>query len=141
MPQLIPSSSNDLNNSRLACSSAYSHCYCCSVSFSFAWSWCRWLSYEFATSLHSSRLRVLSFLFCGSNERELSLWPWRIVFASNFVGSIVTMYFATDEHMADLYYLHLFNTMVQVCPPLSPGPTCQLFTCLISIRWNFPLDW
>lgn len=67
--------------------------------------------------LNANRLkeaRVLSFLFCGSNEREISAWPWRIVFMSNLVASVTTVYFAMDEHLADLYALHLANTIVQV---------------------------
>jgi hypothetical protein len=59
-------------------------------------------------------LRVITFLICGSNDRETSVWPWRIVFFSNLIGSILTMHFAMDENLYDLYYLHLSNTMLQI---------------------------
>lgn len=55
----------------------------------------------------------LQFLFFGSNDEEYGRWAWRIVFLSNFIGSIVTMVIAFDENMSDLYFLHQISTMIQ----------------------------
>jgi hypothetical protein len=57
---------------------------------------------------------VLGFLVCGFDEGEISRWPWRIVFLSNLLGSLVSVHVAMQEAMADLYLLHLLNTMLQV---------------------------
>lgn len=58
--------------------------------------------------------RVLKYLFCGFDDKEVGAWPWRVVFLSNFVASLVTIVFAMDVTLADMYYLHLINTMTQV---------------------------
>jgi ankyrin repeat protein len=66
-------------------------------------------------SLSTNRLRdsrIVRFFLCGSNEKEISAWPWRIVFLSNLLASYTTVIFATSESLVDLYYLHLFNSMV-----------------------------
>ena len=71
---------------------------------------------ELIGTLGTQRLkegRVMGFLCFGSNEREVSVWPWRIVFLSNLVASITTIIFALSEPLADLYVLHLLNTMFQ----------------------------
>jgi hypothetical protein len=68
-------------------------------------------------SLGRNRLKdttILMFLVFGSTDRELMLWPWRIVFLSNFLGSLVSISLALNENLYDLYYLHLVNTMIQI---------------------------
>lgn len=52
------------------------------------------------------------FLFCGSNTTELMAWPWRIVFLSNVAGSVVSFILAMSDALSDLYYLHLFTSML-----------------------------
>lgn len=53
------------------------------------------------------------YLFCGSNEKEITAWPWRIVFFSNFAGSIVSFILAMSEVLSDLSNLHLTTSIVQ----------------------------
>jgi hypothetical protein len=70
-----------------------------------------------ALSVGLARLKdpnVLMFLFCGFDDWELRVWPWRIVFISNLLGSVLSMMFAVSDSMGDLYSLHLLNTMVQL---------------------------
>jgi len=59
--------------------------------------------------------RVVKMACCAANEREMGSWPWRIVFLSNFVGSVVSFNLLTDEHLSDLYLLHLTNAVLQCC--------------------------
>ena len=54
------------------------------------------------------------FLFCGSTEKDLAVWPWRIVFLSNFTGSVVSFFLAINENLSDLSFLHLITVIVQV---------------------------
>lgn len=69
---------------------------------------------EFFFALLSKRShKMMGMFLMGSNEKELSNWPWRIVFGSNFLGSIITVGFIMNEHLSDLYVLHLMNTMIQ----------------------------
>jgi hypothetical protein len=53
------------------------------------------------------------YLFCGSNEQEITAWPWRIVFLSNFAGSVVSFTLAMNEVLSDLASLHLTTSIVQ----------------------------
>lgn len=53
-------------------------------------------------------------LLIASNDKEAGCWAWRIVFASNFIGSIVTIMFAIDEHLTDMFMLHQINTTLQL---------------------------
>lgn len=54
-------------------------------------------------------------LFFGVNQKEISVWPWRIVFWSNLVATYITFFvFMGSEVMADCAQLHLINTMIQV---------------------------
>ena len=53
------------------------------------------------------------YLFCGSNEQEITAWPWRIVFVSNFAGSVVSFTLAMSEVLSDLSTLHLTTSIVQ----------------------------
>jgi hypothetical protein len=53
------------------------------------------------------------YLFCGSNEQEITAWPWRIVFISNFAGSMVSFTLAMSEVLSDLSSLHLATSIVQ----------------------------
>jgi hypothetical protein len=56
--------------------------------------------------------RYWRFLLLGGNEKEASHWAWRVVFSSNFIGTILVVIFALDEHLSDLYILHQTNTML-----------------------------
>ena len=72
---------------------------------------------SFVKSIGSKRLfdlRILTAVLFGSNDKELSYWMWRVVFMSNFIGSVLTMYFIMNEHLSDLYLLHLMNTSLQL---------------------------
>jgi ankyrin repeat protein len=57
--------------------------------------------------------RILTNIFLGSNDREISAWPWRIVAGSNFMGTMYSIYFAFNPALNDLTMLHTINTMVQ----------------------------
>jgi palmitoyltransferase ZDHHC13/17 len=73
--------------------------------------------------------RTLVSLCCGSSEKEMMNWPWRVVFFSNLIASIVTAYIVTDSNMNDLYLLHTLNLILQglwwfcfsMCLFVSPG--------------------
>ena len=54
------------------------------------------------------------YLFCGSNEREITNWPWRLVFLSNLLGSITSFMLAMSDTLSDLGTLHFVNSIVQV---------------------------
>lgn len=54
------------------------------------------------------------YLFCGSNEREITNWPWRIVFLSNLLGSVTSFTMAMSDTLSDLGTLHFLNSIVQV---------------------------
>jgi hypothetical protein len=56
--------------------------------------------------------RILLFLCCGFNQQEQSVWIWRISFLSNFIATAVNIYYTLQHTMADLYVLHLLNTIV-----------------------------
>lgn len=71
---------------------------------------------ELVKGLGTNRLRdpkIVSNIFMGSNEREISAWPWRIVFGSNLMGTMYSIYFAFHQSLNDLTLLHTINTMVQ----------------------------
>lgn len=55
--------------------------------------------------------RLLSIAIFGIHEREWGRWPWRAVFISNVIGSLVSFQFAISEELDDLYLLHLINTI------------------------------
>jgi len=57
--------------------------------------------------------KILPFIIFGYNEKEISNWPWRIVFYSNLMGTYTSMCFAMNEYLSDLYLLHLLSTMIQ----------------------------
>lgn len=42
----------------------------------------------------------------------MAKWIWRVSFLSNFTATSINIYFAANEQMADLYVLHLANTIV-----------------------------
>ena len=54
------------------------------------------------------------FLLLGSNEREYGCWIWRVTFLSNLFATAVSCSYALNEVLADLYVLHLFNTVFQL---------------------------
>lgn len=57
--------------------------------------------------------RILGMIFFGVSEREWGMWPWRIVFLSNLLGSLVSFELVMSETLSDLSVLHLFNTIFQ----------------------------
>lgn len=57
--------------------------------------------------------RILSHLCVGSDQWEMRIWPWRVVFFSNLLGSAFAFMFAISEFMSDLSYLHQANSAVQ----------------------------
>lgn len=73
-----------------------------------------------------SPLTLATFL-CGNSDKELMNWPWRVVFVSNLLASILTAYIITDT--SDLYVLHFLNMFFQglwwfcflMCLFVSPG--------------------
>lgn len=88
--------------------------------------------FELLKSLDSSSLTnptYVTYMLIGYNEKEVSNWPWRIVFASNLLASMITIRFVLDMTLSDLYYLHLLGVMLQVvwwimfylCLHKSPG--------------------
>ena len=107
--------------------------------------------FSYIKSISMKRLmnpRMLTMVLFGSNDKEISAWPWRIVFASNLMGSLLTIYFVLHESLTDLYILHLMNTMCQslwwicfvMCLLQSPGKVldtgAEYAQCLDIIR-NF----
>lgn len=60
------------------------------------------------------RLRVLTYLLLGANEREYGHWIWRVTCASNLAASLITVSYALNEALSDLYALHLVNTALQL---------------------------
>ena len=58
-------------------------------------------------------LKYVTFIAVGYNTKEISQWAWRVVCASNFVGSAVSLALAIDANLSDLYWVHLLSTMVQ----------------------------
>lgn len=79
--------------------------------------------------------RSIGSLVCGYNDKELVRWPWRMVFVSNLLASILTTVVVTDDNMSDLYVLHALNMAFQgfwwfcflMCLFVSPGEVmdCQ----------------
>lgn len=57
--------------------------------------------------------RILGMIVFGISEQEWGKWPWRIVFFSNLVGSLVSFDLAMSPALSDLSILHLFNTIFQ----------------------------
>lgn len=74
-------------------------------------------------------IRNLTALICGQSDKELMNWPWRIVFISNLIASIISAYIMADTNMNDLYILHVLNMFFQglwwfcflMCLFVSPG--------------------
>eukprot|EP01038_Epipyxis_sp_PR26KG_P007129 gene7129-9728_t len=58
-------------------------------------------------------VRVVINLCLGSNDREVAVWLWRLVFTSNFVASMISVYYVMDSSMNDLYILHMISTSFQ----------------------------
>lgn len=57
-------------------------------------------------------IRILSYLCCGFNQQEQSVWVWRVSALSNFIATSINIYYTLQHTMADLYVLHLLNTIV-----------------------------
>lgn len=53
------------------------------------------------------------YLCCGSNEQEITAWPWRLVFISNLAGSTVSFMLAMSDVLSDLSALHFTTSIVQ----------------------------
>lgn len=51
-------------------------------------------------------------MLAGSDERDTSVWIWRVSFLSNLTATCINVFYATSEHMTDMYTLHLANTVV-----------------------------
>jgi hypothetical protein len=47
----------------------------------------------------------------GSSEKDQSAWIWRFSVLSNLLATATNIFYATNEHMTDLYPLHLANTV------------------------------
>lgn len=58
--------------------------------------------------------RVLTYLLLGANEREYGHWIWRVTCASNLAASLISVSYALNEVLSDLYVLHLVNTALQL---------------------------
>ncbi len=50
----------------------------------------------------------------GITDKDMAVWPWRIVFCSNFTAAILTLYFAIQVEMTDLYWLHIIDCFVWI---------------------------
>ena len=48
--------------------------------------------------------KILTLLFLAPNDRGLAKWPWRIVCASNALGTYFTLIFAFSESLSDLSF-------------------------------------
>lgn len=78
--------------------------------------------------------RVLTFLLFGSNDKEGGAWMWRITFYSNLFASCMSLYYTTSAVLADLYLLHLINTVLQF----------MWWICFLMSLWKSPStvsDW
>ena len=58
--------------------------------------------------------RVLSSLLFGTEELDMMVWPWRVVAASNFLGTLTTLYFASEVVLLDFYWWHLAGCMIWI---------------------------
>ncbi len=54
------------------------------------------------------------FLMLGSSKREYGRWIWRVTFLSNLFATMISCSYALNELLADLYVLHLVNTVCQL---------------------------
>eukprot|EP01036_Dinobryon_divergens_P024633 gene24633-33102_t len=92
--------------------------------------------FHLCTNLGLKRLknnRILCFLLVGANELDMAKWIWRVAFLSNFTASSINLFYAAAEQMADLYVLHLANTIINFI----------WWILFFAILWKdpgFPLD-
>ena len=73
---------------------------------------CIYLSTYLFMFIYLTIIRYSTLLFCGSNEMELASWPWRVVFWSNAIATIFSLYFATNEFLVDMYYYHITGCII-----------------------------
>jgi ankyrin repeat protein len=57
--------------------------------------------------------RILSMILCGSNDKEMSNWPWRVVFLSNLFASVTSVTFALKPILLDRYPFPVVNFVVE----------------------------
>ena len=57
--------------------------------------------------------RMVSSIFCAANDKEMANWPWRVVFVSNFIATIVTVGNIMNPVLQDLGKLHVCNAIIQ----------------------------
>ena len=62
--------------------------------------------------MNSATYRILTYLFIGCGDAEVSAWVWRVSFISNFIATYVNIGYAITPTLADYYYLHMVNTVV-----------------------------
>jgi palmitoyltransferase ZDHHC13/17 len=74
--------------------------------------------YSLVKALGFKRLRegkVFGSVFCAANEVEMTKWPWRVVFWSNFIASCITLNNMMNPELVDLAGLHTMNAIIQTC--------------------------
>jgi palmitoyltransferase ZDHHC13/17 len=72
--------------------------------------------FSLAKSLFPTRIKegkIFSAVFCASTEKEMANYPWRVVFISNFIASLITIRNMMDPFLVDLSVLHIMNLMFQ----------------------------
>lgn len=72
--------------------------------------------------------RVLAFLLWGSNDKEVGAWMWRVTFVSNLFATCMSLFYTTNTILADLYLLHLVNTVLQF----------MWWICFLMSLWKSP---
>jgi hypothetical protein len=57
---------------------------------------------------------ILSYLFVGCGDAEVSRWIWRISFLSNSIATYITICYTSSAILADYTTLHTVNTVMQI---------------------------
>jgi hypothetical protein len=77
--------------------------------------------------------RILTYLFLGCGDAEISRWIWRLSLLSNFTASYATLQYAMSAVLDDYPTLHMINIMMHLswwglffmclwkCPGLVPN--------------------
>ena len=73
--------------------------------------------------------RALNAIFMGTQEKDMMVWPWRIVAISNLGGTLSTLYFCTEVALLDFYWFHMIGCIIWMmwwffflgCLFVSPG--------------------
>lgn len=58
--------------------------------------------------------RIWMYIIVGSDEIESSRWIWRVSFISNFIASFISIQYAINPLLADLYVMHVINGVMQI---------------------------